>query len=165
MRRGSFFPRRSATRSSTDSAAWLNDLLADRSAFAPFSGAPGVQLRARSLRRFAPLVGRRFRVSAMPGPRAVRLACPSPDRFRRANSAALCCASTDARQTRRIEDMADRGFRASLPSRVRLIMATSRTMGRSCLGLCPLAGFRTHSLIAMGTSRCKRAIPWSRHRG
>lgn len=44
-------------------------------------------------------------------------------------------------------------------------LATSRTMGRSCLGLYPLAGFRTHLLIAMGTSRCKRAIPWSRHRG
>jgi hypothetical protein len=71
--------------------------------------------------QFAPLVGRRFRVSATPGPRAVRSACPCSDRFRRAIRCAALCIG-DARQTRRIEDMADRDFRASLPSRVRLIL-------------------------------------------
>lgn len=159
MRRGSFFPRRSATRSSTDSAAWLNDLLADRSAFAPFSGAPGVQLRARSLRRFAPLVGRRFRVSATPGPHAVRLSLSlsrpfSSGEFGRASLCINRC-SADAPKVRGYGRSRLPGF-APFEGPTHPRPRAERWVDPA-LGFVLLQGFGRARLIPMGTSSIANA--------
>jgi hypothetical protein len=150
MRRGSFFPRRSATRSSTDSAAWPNDLArADtRPPVARF-----VQRRSwgsvGSLRRFAPrrwAAFSRFR-DAGPACRSIR-ACSLPRPFSsgdlRPRHAVHHRCSADAPESR-MWPIATSGLR-SLRGSDRVSTTLSRPTGRSCLGLRPLAGFRTRLL-------------------
>jgi hypothetical protein len=172
MRRGSFFPRRSATRSSTDSAAWPNDLArADtRPPVARF-----VQRRSwgsvGSLRRFAPrrwAAFSRFR-DAGPACRSIR-ACSLPRPFSsgdlRPRHAVHHRCSADAPESR-MWPIATSGLR-SLRGSDRVSTTLSRPTGRSCLGLRPLAGFPdAPAATAMGTPRLAAIAqhPWSRHRG
>lgn len=100
----------------------------------------------------------RFR-DAGPACRSICLFLSRPFSSGEFGRALLCI--LDARQTRRSSRMwpiAASGLRSLRGSDSSL--ATSRTMGRSCLGFCPLAGFQTRSLlIAMGTSRLQTRNP------
>jgi hypothetical protein len=96
---------------------------------------------ASTLRRFHPLDGRRWRFRNVgPACRSTNLSLPRPfssgDRF--IQPPHLSCVG----RLRRIEDVIARDCRVDLPSKIRPIRFLE--IDRSCLGLCPLAGLRTH---------------------
>jgi hypothetical protein len=143
-------------------------LQATRLAFAPFSGAPGVQpslpSQVCSPRRAA---FSRFRDA---GPACRSIGCPGPDRFRRANSVALCCASQMLGRRGEIRGCG----RSRLPGFAPFegpthLRPQAERSADPALGFVLLQGFgRVLAVACKGHLACHRdraQCPWSRHRG